>query len=283
MSRFEDHRMSFEPSDDDYRGFDLSEEEETARGPLILALALGVLIVFAAIVWNTYRQGIREPGEVPLIRADVGPYKTAPPAETSARAQQLGETFFREFEDEPDPLDTEGYKITANETLVGEEPAMLQGGPAIDLLAGASDAAGDPAPQPDQLRSLADLAGEVLNELPGQGGEQTASAPADASASAPNTAEAPPASGLTADGAFSVQLAAFRSEAAANAGWDASRRTYGDILAGAEKRIQEADLGAKGTFYRLRVGAFETRETALAFCDRLKSRGGDCIVVGRTQ
>jgi len=55
---------------------------------------------------------------------------------------------------------------------------------------------------------------------------------------------------------------------------------FGTTLTGTEKRVQRADLGARGVFYRLQVGAFDTRDNASAFCNHLKSRGGDCIVVG---
>ena len=48
---------------------------------------------------------------------------------------------------------------------------------------------------------------------------------------------------------------------------------------GAEKRVQRADLGAKGVFYRLRVGAFEARADATEFCNALKATDQTCIVV----
>ena len=46
--------------------------------------------------------------------------------------------------------------------------------------------------------------------------------------------------------------------------------------------IERADLGARGVFYRLRAGAFGSREGASDFCDAYKSTGGDCIVVRET-
>lgn len=44
-------------------------EEDAARGPLILALAVGVLLVFGAVVWNTYRQGIHS--GAPVFREET--------------------------------------------------------------------------------------------------------------------------------------------------------------------------------------------------------------------
>jgi hypothetical protein len=48
----------FGPYEDEYRGFDI-RDDDSGRGPLILVLALGVLLIFAGVVWNTYRQGVR--------------------------------------------------------------------------------------------------------------------------------------------------------------------------------------------------------------------------------
>ncbi|MEL7453078.1 MAG: SPOR domain-containing protein, partial [Pseudomonadota bacterium] len=81
------------------------------------------------------------------------------------------------------------------------------------------------------------------------------------------------------DGAFLVQIAALRSQEAADAAWTNAVADTPRLFDGAEKRIQRADLGAKGVFYRLRVGAFSTRDDAKLFCDTLKSGGRACIVV----
>ncbi|MEM0985206.1 MAG: SPOR domain-containing protein [Pseudomonadota bacterium] len=319
MSRFDDHRMSFEPSSDDYRGFDLSEEEETARGPLILALVLGVLVVFAAVVWNTYRQGIREPGEVPLIRADPAPYKTAVDDQDVPPIEGLGETVLEQFDAAPGdgalglrPRDAQVAESQGADAgaPAGTSEGTLQGGPAIDLtdrLGSASGAIDSPTPREDQLRALAQLAldelgdrsataPETIDELDAplpSSSDPDANAP-DASATAPEAPkEAAPyvdaqsqtsvaaAEGLDPDGAYLVQLAAFRSAEAAETGWANLTRTHSGLFAGTEKQVQRADLDARGIFYRLRAGAFETRSDATAFCDALKADGGDCIVVGR--
>jgi hypothetical protein len=39
-----------------------------------------------------------------------------------------------------------------------------------------------------------------------------------------------------------------------------------------------ADLGAKGVFFRLRIGPFASSADAKSFCDGLKTRGQDCLV-----
>ncbi|MEM9055231.1 MAG: SPOR domain-containing protein, partial [Pseudomonadota bacterium] len=76
-----------------------------------------------------------------------------------------------------------------------------------------------------------------------------------------------------------IQLAALRSETAAQDAWRRVQQRHARLFDGAVLDIQRADLEARGVFFRLRVGAFETRETANAFCADYKAVGGDCIVV----
>jgi cell division septation protein DedD len=42
--------------------------------------------------------------------------------------------------------------------------------------------------------------------------------------------------------------------------------------------IRHADLGAKGTYYRVLVSPFASVEEAAALCSRLKAAGDNCIV-----
>jgi len=62
---------------------------------------------------------------------------------------------------------------------------------------------------------------------------------------------APPA----AAGGPAVQLGAFRSRAAAEAAWATLRARHGDVLAGIVPRFETADLGARGTWVRLKATA----------------------------
>lgn len=90
-----------------------------------------------------------------------------------------------------------------------------------------------------------------------------------------------PAPGVAAGGAFVVQIAALRSEGAADAAWDRLSARDPALFAGARKDIQRADLGAKGAYFRVRAGYFAGRDEAARFCDRVKTLGQDCIVVVR--
>jgi cell division septation protein DedD len=82
-------------------------------------------------------------------------------------------------------------------------------------------------------------------------------------------------------GTYQVQLSALRSEDAARSAWTRLQNTAPDLFAGANLDIQRADLGARGVFYRLRVGSFANRDAAKGFCADVKAAGKDCMVVAK--
>lgn len=49
------------------------------------------------------------------------------------------------------------------------------------------------------------------------------------------------------------------------------------LLSNMSHQITKADIPGKGTFYRLRVGNFKTRDMAAALCVKLKAQKQDCI------
>ena len=100
-------------------------------------------------------------------------------------------------------------------------------------------------------------------------------APTTAAATpAPKPATATPASG----GGVVLQIGAYKSQADADAAWKTYKAKHSALLSGYSDDIQQADLGEKGTWYRLRIGGMSNREVASALCDRLKADGGACIL-----
>lgn len=86
-----------------------------------------------------------------------------------------------------------------------------------------------------------------------------------------------PASG---NGAFMIQLSSQKSEADAKAAYAAAQRRY-SAISGMGLNVQPVDLGARGTFYRVRVGPVSSREEAVRVCEQIKGQGGDCLIAGR--
>ncbi|MET4633210.1 SPOR domain-containing protein [Kaistia defluvii] len=92
-------------------------------------------------------------------------------------------------------------------------------------------------------------------------------------AAAPAAATRAPTSG-----GFVVQVASQRTEEAAIASYKAMQRKFSSVFGSQEPNVVRADLGAKGIYYRARVGPMATRDQAVSFCESLRAAGGDCIV-----
>ncbi|MBA3067151.1 MAG: hypothetical protein FP825_01560 [Hyphomonas sp.] len=266
MGRASSHGEDYAPFDDDYRGFDV-REEETARGPLILTLAVGVLLIFGAVVWNTYRQGVRPDGEgLPSVLAEAEPFKQVPADPGGLSVPNTDKRFYDEMD------------ATARDPVIEPPPsAPLE-------LAGAGVLSGG---EPTQLRRGPAEPVTELTETPAAPAAEIAPRPLPAAVSPPVPETAPAAEpqgpharfAFTPDGSFLVQIAALRSEEAAETAWKRVTNSAPELYFGATKIIQRADLGSEGVFYRLRVGAFADRSEASAFCDAIKEAGANCIVV----
>ena len=75
-----------------------------------------------------------------------------------------------------------------------------------------------------------------------------------------------------------LQIGAFKSQADADTAWKAYKAKHAALLSGVGNDIQTADLGEKGTWYRLRITGFPSKDVASATCDRLKADGGNCFL-----
>jgi Flp pilus assembly protein TadD len=109
-----------------------------------------------------------------------------------------------------------------------------------------------------------------------------ASASPAATASASDTASAMTVTAKTMDSAkiYTVQIASYRSEQEASAGWQALTAEQADLLAKLPHAVAKADLGTdKGIYYRLQAGSFSDRKDAKTLCSTLKERSVDCMVV----
>ncbi|MBV1887221.1 MAG: tetratricopeptide repeat protein [Parvibaculaceae bacterium] len=79
-------------------------------------------------------------------------------------------------------------------------------------------------------------------------------------------------------GPYRVQVGSFRSPADAEQAMGKSSARHKDLLATVQPFIAEADLGARGIYYRLQYGAFTKSSEAKSLCKSLKAAGTDCLV-----
>lgn len=282
--------IDFGPYEDEYRGFELNDED-SGRGPMILVLALGVLLIFAGVIWNTYRQGVRpSEGGLPVIAESDAPYKRAPEERGGSQVagQDMGYYDLMDGRVEDTPIETASVKPPVDTRRLSDP---LAGGPSVTA-SELPPVSGAATVEVETVKSNVDL--EVLDARRTAASAlrpvQTASLqPVDIKPvprSAPVLADPAPlprasASRFVENGAFQVQLMAVRSEASAQAEWSRIKSQNPALFGTAKLDLQRADLGAKGVFYRLRVGGFETRDTAKVFCADVKAAGRDCIVTAK--
>lgn len=266
----------FGPYEDEYRGFEI-RDDETGRGPLILVLALGVLLIFAGVVWNTYRQGVRPTeGGLPVIASDDAPYKRSPDERGGVEVAGQDKAYYDSMDGLGDPAMQKAAarnpidirrrdQVLAGGPSQATESAETQTVPPLTDLESAIAAA--PENDPIQIASVQTVPERIVPQIVDVE-EQTL--PTRAATSR-----------FVANGSFQVQLSALRSREAAQTAWTRMQTTAPDLFIGANLDIQRADLGAKGVFYRLRVGTFADREAAKGFCADVKAAGKDCMVVAK--
>jgi cell division protein FtsN len=87
-----------------------------------------------------------------------------------------------------------------------------------------------------------------------------------------------PAAKAAPGGSALLQIGAYKSQADADAAWRTYKARHAALLSGYGPDVQRADLGEKGTWYRLRIAGFPDRDVASALCERLKADGGSCFL-----
>ena len=93
------------------------------------------------------------------------------------------------------------------------------------------------------------------------------------------TQPAPAPAPTTTSSGYVVQLASYRTETEAQIEFQRLRSRHSGLLGNLSQRIQKAELGAAGTFYRLGVGTLNTKQSASNLCNSLIAAGEkDCLV-----
>jgi cell division septation protein DedD len=120
--------------------------------------------------------------------------------------------------------------------------------------------------------------------------QQAAPQPAAAPAPEPKPAAKPAAQQTTAatpqaDAGpvkYVVQVGSKKNQTEALASFADMQQKYPTLLAKYRPIVQKADLGTKGTWYRLRIGPIAEKSAASKLCSQLKSQGlADCLVMAQ--
>ena len=78
---------------------------------------------------------------------------------------------------------------------------------------------------------------------------------------------------------YQLQLGAYKSSADAEKGKERLNKKYKELLNKQEYYIEKADLGAKGTFYRLKIISFGSEASARKLCDELRLKKQACLFI----
>jgi hypothetical protein len=115
----------------------------------------------------------------------------------------------------------------------------------------------------------------------GERPRQIAESPAPRRESAPvrpaapvQYAERPARGGLQ----FWIQVGSHKDEGIARAEWQKIQGAASPVLTNTGNRIQRADLGARGIYYRIQVGPFASQSEAGQFCVQLRVRAIECFL-----
>jgi hypothetical protein len=266
-------------------------------------MAAGIA-VFAGIIWYAYSQGNKAGTEsvAPVLHADQSPTKVRPEQPGGMEVPHQDKLVYdrlnpgkdseagverllpppeeplarpKAAEAAPEPAGADG-------DLPPEETRPAAPAPAAPVAAAPAQPAA-PAPQPAAPAPAAPVPARPVAAPPAVAAAAAPPATAAKPAAAPATkppaqvaAAAPPAA--PAGGSTRVQVASVSSEALANSEWQRIAKKHSGVLAGVTYRIVRADLGAKGTYYRVQAGPMDDAK-ARQVCEALKAKGDGCIPV----
>lgn len=222
-----------------------ARQADNRRAFMLFGGAIAVLLLIAFLVLKAYGSGTRGPDDVPRIIADTSPYKSQP--------------------DDPGGSQTPNQDISVYDR-VGGVPQSED----VTIV----DDSETPLERPVKL--AADNGVKI-----GIRGQDT-SDETPAAKPVVKPAELPAAPTPAATGSYAVQVAALRSQAEAEQLWTRFSAKHSAILpSGFGRDINRVDRAERGIFYQLRVAGFTSRDDAKQFCEQLKARGQDCLVVRR--
>ena len=257
-----------------------------------VGFATVALTVFGGLIGYTYfsRTGGGD-GPVPVIKADTRPMKMAPEKPGGMDVpHQDKEIYARIDRQAPQP---QGQGAPRVERLLPppespmprprppEAPAPLApeipAAPNLEPPPNAVEVTQPPPPAPPRPGPApAPAPTKQAAPAPAPAPQQQAAAPRAATpAPQPPASTAPAAGGVR----YRIQLAALRTSEDATREWEKMRRAHMDVLGPLTLSVVRADLGDRGTFYRIQAGPVADEGAARDLCRRLAEKKVGCIVV----
>lgn len=268
----------------------------------MITLAVVALVVggFGAIVLNAYNQGQKSNGDgvVPLIQADNSPTKVRPDQPGGMDVPNQDKLIYDRLapgqnapsnverllpppeapmaRPEPPPPPPPAQQAESMLPDVAPPPPAATPAPRAPVQQAAPDIQPPPIATQRQPTAPPTPLKPAAPPAPAQQAKPAApSAPPANVASVPPPASASPA----ASGSVRIQLGAVRSHDAAQKEWERLQKANKDLLGKLSLNISQANLGDRGTFYRVQAGPVGDQQAASDLCAKLKARNVSCIIV----
>lgn len=272
---------------------DLRAKFEARKPVYATGIVVALVAVLGSVIWYSYpkESAQREVMNTPIVRADAGDYRTAPAEPGGMPVPYRESTVFNTLRAEEGTqsakvenlLPQAEQPVSRQELFAGlkvDEPAEAAPGVTSDVEGAAAPdmvpvAKADAVPQPEAVAATAAKA--------------VVAKPVEiktADAKAAEAAKTEPAAGVQkiddkpkgAAGGFYVQLGSVKERAGADGEWKKLQKSFA-ALGSLGLRVQEADLGAKGKFFRIQGGPV-TEAQAKSICASVKAqKPGGCLVV----
>ena len=266
-------RGVYQPLMDNIPIYDLSdeeiEEEERSRLPLLIVVALVVLAAFAGVVWLAYNQGVARgrASAAVVIAAPEGPVRTAPADAGGDATPYTGLKVYGQ----PVPPDQEAK----SSSLAQAAPRSVI--PDVSLTANAVVRPTTEAPPVRLNPETPIVAAAPAAPIPAKPATQAPVRKAVPAAAAVEPSS-PAAARSVLAGSAVLQIGAYETQEIADGAWASFKARHAGIAGTLAEDVQRVDLGAKGIWYRLRMGPFADKTAATAACEKLKAEGATCFL-----
>ena len=279
-----------------------------SRATTAIGALLSVAILAGVVIWS-YKLGVRDAAEIPVIRAELGATKEKPEEPGGLEVDYQGRSVYGAVTGDAESVGTTGFAEPAA-TLAEEDVAPVAVSPAPTprpaepVIASPEPIQREPEPvaeapapaaPPAETELVTPAAPEPVAEAAAEEAateeevaviDDNSLAPARAPVAPPRPvrqAAAPAAEAIAEPRAAAlasqvqIQLGAFVSQEVANEQWAAIKARNGDLLAG-RGRVVTPVLSGGRRLWRLRAGPFADVTEASTLCRSLKARNEACIV-----
>lgn len=293
----------------------LDERQIRARRPYwAFAVVIAVIAVLGSVLWYSYPREAaqREVEAAPIIRADAGPIKVVPEEPGGMNVAFRDSTVFNALQGNGTDSNTKRVEniLEIRDTPIPDKEKVFSGLKTDIKVEGKKVASVDMSEKPAQKSAAHDGqeadeqdVSEAAASAETEEAEPRATAEKEiAAAATQKPAEKPqrsvqeyeqaeklsktePAAGvetieMTPGGVF-VQLASLRSHEDAKKSWLSLKDRFYPQLGKLELKVQKADLGERGVFYRVQAGPVAEPQAREICAVIQEKRPGGCLVISR--